>query len=87
MNEPLIIAGIDMTPMKDQPSRLRQVGVPSVFDEARQQIDYWEKDDPRAEHILLIRDGMDDTEIAVAGPAMKPSVIAGLCFAAAQMVA
>ena len=56
----------------------------SSFDDARLQVIAWQKEFPAAPHIVMILDAKD-TYLAVAGPAMRQSDIAGLCFAAANM--
>jgi hypothetical protein len=58
----------------------------TIFDEAREIISEWEKDDPSAEHVALVLDGQNDVVIAVTGGPMKPSTAAGLYFTAAQML-
>ena len=55
------------------------------FVEARRQIAEWEKEDPKAEHIVLILDGKEMV-VTIAGAEIRPSDAAGLCFAAAQAV-
>lgn len=56
------------------------------FDEARRQIDEWEKAEPQAEHVVLILEGVEDLLVTVTGPATRATNAAGLCFAAAQAV-
>lgn len=56
----------------------------TLFDEARAQIDAWEKSDPAAKNVVLILD-TDDIVLTVAGPDMRGSDIAGLCMAAAHL--
>jgi len=55
----------------------------SAYDEARLQIIEWQKEFPEASHLVMILDAKD-TILMVTGSAMRPSDIAGLCFAAAQ---
>ena len=59
----------------------------SVFDEAREYIDAWEKADPLSSHIAMVLDGEKEIVVSIAGDAMKPSAGAGLFFSAATMVA
>ena len=55
----------------------------SAYDEARLQIIEWQKNFPGASHLVMILDDKD-TMLRVTGSAMRPSDVAGLCFAAAQ---
>ena len=57
----------------------------SVFDEARAQLDAWEKDYPDADPVGLVLDAPDEMEVAMAGPPQKSSANAGLYFMAAQV--
>ena len=66
-------------------AQLKRVEVKSVWQEAREQIDAWEKADPTATHMVLVLDGAVDTHLSVAGPPVKPSHVAGLCMFAAAM--
>jgi hypothetical protein len=66
--------------------KLRRVGVLSPFEEAREQIDEWEKQYPLASHIAMVIDAPADIETTVTGGAVKLSVAAGLFFTAAQLV-
>lgn len=68
-------------------TELKIVDAPMTpFDEARAQIDAWEKSDPNAGHIALVLDGEDDILVTVTGAATKASDQAGLLFAAATAV-
>jgi hypothetical protein len=69
-----------------EPVELRRVGVLSVFDEARDQISAWEKENPTAVNIALVLDGQPDTIVTIAGPDKKLSDSAGLLFSAAHIV-
>jgi hypothetical protein len=56
------------------------------FDEARRYLDEWQKAEPDARNIVLLLDGKDALEVQLAGAPMRASDVAGLCFAAAQLV-
>lgn len=65
---------------------LQRIGGPaSAFDQARQQLDEWEKAHPDAALVVLILDTGDDIVLTVTGDGSRPTDIAGLCFGAAQM--
>lgn len=57
----------------------------SPFDEARRQIDEWEKFDPQARHIVLILDGAEEVVTTVTGEVRK-SEAAGLCLVASHLM-
>jgi hypothetical protein len=57
----------------------------SKWDEARETIALWEKLDPKAKYVVLILDGEKDIVMDCHGGTIKPSDLAGLCFAAATM--
>jgi len=59
--------------------------VKSKWDEARETIALWEKVDPKAKYVVLILDGEKDIIMDCHGGTIKPSDLAGLCFAAATM--
>jgi len=58
----------------------------SIFDEAREKISEWEREFPHMDSIVLIGDAPDDLLVSPAGEHGKPSCVAGLCFAAAQLM-
>lgn len=65
---------------------LQRIGGPgSAFEQARQQIDEWERAHPAARLLVLVIDTEDDIGLTVAGECTRSSDVAGLCFAAAQM--
>ncbi|MHB8388053.1 MAG: hypothetical protein ACYDBH_00565 [Acidobacteriaceae bacterium] len=58
----------------------------SPFDAAREQIDEWERTDPSAEHLVLILEAPESIAATLVGDApIRPSSVAGLCMAAANM--
>lgn len=61
---------------------------PSVYDEARSLIAAWERGNEKAptRALILVRDGGDEYEVLAAGPDVRPTEVAGLLFAAAQLV-
>ena len=56
------------------------------FDEARAQLDEWQRDFPDSTHVVLILNAPDEMATTVAGPAIKPSYAAGLCLFAANTI-
>ena len=68
------------------PVTLKRAGALTVWQEAREQIDAWEKAYPLAAHVVLVLDGPEEVILTCAGDAMKPSTAAGLLFTAAQGV-
>jgi hypothetical protein len=67
-------------------SELQRVEASSpVFDEARRILDGWEREEPDAEGVVLILDGLSTITLSLAGHDRKGSDTAGLCFAAAQL--
>lgn len=59
----------------------------TIFDEARAIIAKWEQDEPAATRIVLVCDGQKDIYLDHTGETVRPSDLAGLCFAAAIMAA
>lgn len=78
---------MDIFPKAVQPLRRVEPTTKSVFDEAREYIDAWEKAEPRAANIGLVLGGEVDLVVSVAGADLRPSAAAGLFFSAAIMVA
>ena len=65
---------------------LRQVGAVSSFEEARRQLDAWEREGLPADEPIVLVYGGDPIVLTVTGEPMRPSCVAGLCFAASQLV-